>query len=585
MDQPEELIYMLVFKKMRTESVRHFACDSQLPPVSRSYLSNFLERIVSFKRITLFVIGIFWFINAHAIVGSIPGEFSVSSTGSASYTMPISVPTGIAGYGPQLALVYNSEIKNGLLGFGWQISGLSAISRCKPVLGVDGHSGTIKLDNSDKFCLDGTRLLEVGSYTDTDGNTGTEYRTEIENWNRVVAYPGTNGPTHFKVWTDSREIITYGGNDTETNSQHSMEGSILRWAISERRDTFGNKISYVYVKNDATGEHYPSIISYAANNQVAAMRSVSFDYDSSTRPDTVERRIGPKLTSIKKRLKYIRTHMNGAGSGDYLNQYELKYENKDVGGGILRSYVTAVGLCSQYTGNVACYEDTAFRWDALNLSFGSWVNAGKVLSESNSPLNDWNMLVDMNGDGYPDLIKSSPGSATLTIVDSTDGNYSSTMATMQIMNTASEKITDYFQVADFNSDGFSDIAVIEQDVIPAGSSLPSSYNHHINVYFNNGNGEFALADNFIVSESTVTMYDPYTNENKQNDFINEMVFSHWNEFADFNGDGLIDIIALEHDKSGKYKIHFGDGHGNFTNSVSGNSLANFIGYKKVGFRA
>ena len=59
----------------------------------------------------------------------IPGQFDVSPLGAATYTVPIQVPPGIAGIEPKLSMSYSSRAGNGLLGVGWTLDGLPAITR------------------------------------------------------------------------------------------------------------------------------------------------------------------------------------------------------------------------------------------------------------------------------------------------------------------------------------------------------------------------------------------------------------------------------------------------------------------------
>lgn len=170
-------------------------------------------------RVLSFVIAFFCSSLSHSATsfnGALEGVFDVSPTGAATYTIPIEVPPGINGLQPNLALTYNSQSGNGMLGMGWALSGLSEITRCPQTLEQDGKVGGINFDASDRFCLDGQRLIAVsGVY----GGNGTEYRTETESFSKIISYGGqaSSGPDYFRVWTKDGMILAYGdeyGNNT-----------------------------------------------------------------------------------------------------------------------------------------------------------------------------------------------------------------------------------------------------------------------------------------------------------------------------------------------------------------------------------
>ncbi|MEZ4302500.1 MAG: SpvB/TcaC N-terminal domain-containing protein, partial [Polyangiaceae bacterium] len=107
-----------------------------------------------------------------AAAGSLQGVFSVTPTGEASFVLPLSVPQGRAGVEPHIALEYDSSAGDGLLGQGFSLTGLSAITRCPGDLPHDGEIRSVRYDDGDKLCLDGKPLVVVG-----DTAESVEYRT------------------------------------------------------------------------------------------------------------------------------------------------------------------------------------------------------------------------------------------------------------------------------------------------------------------------------------------------------------------------------------------------------------------------
>lgn len=81
------------------------------------------------------------------------GDLSVSLSGGANYNIPIISAPGINGTVPQIGLSYNSQAGNGNAGFGWNISGVSVISRIPATKYHDNTINAIDYDALDRFAF------------------------------------------------------------------------------------------------------------------------------------------------------------------------------------------------------------------------------------------------------------------------------------------------------------------------------------------------------------------------------------------------------------------------------------------------
>lgn len=119
------------------------------------------------------------------VPGEIQHDWRVES-GEAIITVPIPFPKGINQVKPDVKLEYRSNNPaNRELGLGWRLAGLSEITRCAKSYALDGKFENIFYNYSDVFCLDGSRLLLV---TGVYGQNGSEYRTEVDTYKRVIAF-------------------------------------------------------------------------------------------------------------------------------------------------------------------------------------------------------------------------------------------------------------------------------------------------------------------------------------------------------------------------------------------------------------
>lgn len=135
-------------------------------------------------------------LNTYLMVGATNGSFNVNPLGGASYSIPLELLPGVNGLAPGLSLVYSSNSGPAMAGYGWQIAGLSAISRGPKTYYHDSTARGVELDTSDRFYLDGQRLVTTNSYA--YGNASAEYQTDNDIFTRVKQYgTDTYGPGYF----------------------------------------------------------------------------------------------------------------------------------------------------------------------------------------------------------------------------------------------------------------------------------------------------------------------------------------------------------------------------------------------------
>ena len=146
-------------------------------------------------------------------IGTVEGSAAVSPTGAATYQIPIKVSEGTNGMQPSISINYNSQGGNGLLGYGWGLSGISSITRTGKNFYFDGKSESVKLNSTDNLMLDGVRLiLETGTHFQTEA----VYRKEVEDFSRIVLN-GSDGVGGIKVLTKDGRILEFCSSKCEKN--------------------------------------------------------------------------------------------------------------------------------------------------------------------------------------------------------------------------------------------------------------------------------------------------------------------------------------------------------------------------------
>ncbi|MEP7126454.1 MAG: SpvB/TcaC N-terminal domain-containing protein, partial [Byssovorax sp.] len=217
--------------------------------------------------------------DASPVAGTIPGSFAVSSTGESTYSFSLIIPPGAAGMQPSLAVTYSSASGDGMLGMGFSLTGLSAVTRCQRTVAQDSQLRSVRYDQDDALCLDGARLVQVGS-----SNGVVEYRTFPDSFVKVLAYPSKvaeNPAETLKVFARSGLILEYGS--SPDSKVMGRSGVIRSWLVNRVSDRSENTIDYEYLNISAghenTTEYGPLRIRYTGNRSVLPSRTVQFAYE------------------------------------------------------------------------------------------------------------------------------------------------------------------------------------------------------------------------------------------------------------------------------------------------------------------
>lgn len=409
-------------------------------------------------------------------LGTTPGELSVNS-GAASYTIPIAVPPGVAGMEPALSLVVDTSGRNGLAGLGGSIDGLSVISRCPASIDVDGHAGSIALDRSDHFCLDGQRLILA---TGTQSRHGSLYQPEVTNLSRVEAKGNAGeGPAWFEVRTKAGLRMQYGST-TNARVKGAQQSEIIAWAVNRIQDTLGNAIEFTYHANHYAGEHYPVRVSYGGN-------SVEFLYEE--HPIHL---IGYGLGLSQIRTQRLSSVQVRAG-GKIVRSYQLSYAPADD---LSPSRLTEVSLCDAAN---RCLRPVKFAWggqdavgNALRSDSLDVGNRNDFFLEHEDtgllPSSYWNKnhprsFGDFNGDGQLDLVGFSKYGVQIALGNET-GAFSGSQTTPYFPLSSersgwgkikNDRLVHPLLLGDVNGDGLTDVVGGEGELC---SGWPWRLGHH-----------------------------------------------------------------------------------------------------------
>lgn len=339
------------------------------------------------------------------------------NTGMASYEVKIAVPAGVNGHGPQLSLRYNSGSGHGIAGIGWEV-GAGSIKR-QTEKGIpryvdgpnginDDHDGEIdEPDEVDRMVgPDGEELVKV---------TATSYRARIEGSFILYEKVGDHWVAHLKDGGMLEFGVTPSARVTDKTGQKTYA-----WLLEKSTDTNGNAITFSYTTfPNSDNQKYLKEIRYGpGGGPWTAYYFVSFTYED--RPDWRKDYRSGFLIKTAMRLARIDVGIEGSTPpdltvGDFnqngtpdalIRRYALTYDDN-------HPYLSFLYQVTQYGADGTNYlPPITFSYATFDPS--PIVSAtGSIIGSVNEPPyvmdNPSLELVDLNGDGLPDILRTESG--------------------------------------------------------------------------------------------------------------------------------------------------------------------------------
>lgn len=372
-------------------------------------------------------------------VGATAGVFRVDESGAATYSIALATVPGRAGVAPEMALSYSSQAGMGALGRGWSISGASAITRCRQTAesgdtdAAASGSPPLSFDGSDRYCLDGQRLILVdGSYD--PATASMEFRTEIDSFARVRAFntDNANGPNYFVVQAKDGTTSWYGDRIAAsglpflpTNFTAVMRSDaalrrnqgngqtpganepVLAFALARRMDSFGNYIDFHYTTDQAQGEQLLARVEYTGKTRLngqsggegATFAGLSFNYE--VLPAGQQRggwQAGMRAT-VTRRLASVDS-IASLSQNHIIRQYRLSYAL--LRRGSEEEVLKSIKECSSAAADAVCYRPTSFDWSQASLTLDDF-SSPNLVNYTREDVKA-HQIGDVDGDGLLDLV-------------------------------------------------------------------------------------------------------------------------------------------------------------------------------------
>ncbi|WP_125781906.1 toxin TcdB middle/N-terminal domain-containing protein [Pseudoalteromonas rubra] len=470
-----------------------------------------------------------------------PGQFRIDESGNATYQVPFELPVGPGGVQPELGLSYSSSNTHiGAAGIGWSLSGLSVITRCPKSHFYDKLGSAfvedVQLDQNDAFCVDGQRLIEIesGKFR-TEQDSFTEYQISLSG-SEVLGFTATTKSNDTYYYGEPSALKSTVTSNSVKTIQSELTANVAvanTWALSAVSDLYGNQIDYQYM---------------SSNQQVTLQKVTYGPVEVSLKHSTLGSGVkyGYRLGQRYQQSHYL-TSVSVKVDNQHYRYYDLDYETVDS-----NKYLTSVTL--QRDASRGKSRPVTFTWDNAASGFNNVADYTLDLSDTDNAYAKVTRILDLNGDGYSDLIAPTSNDKWKVKFGNKDGN---TYISVAIGNDPKSHYSfKNAQVTDFNGDGRQDLIIPAHDgneiawqVIyyePKKTTTQSCENEAKSQW---GYEQVAEPEFCHPVVSTTLLKSKELFRTPNNRFGNTQLSAVDNvRFADVNGDGLMDLTYLVHNR-------------------------------------
>lgn len=436
------------------------------------------------------------------IPGEIPVNYDVSPTGAFSYSVPLRIPPGIKSMIPNLAITYNSQGGNGILGMGWNLSGMSAITRGMPTIYHNQNIAPIDFNADDVFFLDGQRLFWESATS--------RYLTEVKNFTTIRSFGSAgNGPSYFTVEHPNGTVIEFG-NSISSKMLAQGKSDVLMWAVNKIEDIHGNVILFEYSNQRI------SKITYGANSNTSSDIPIEINFIYDNRPDPNTFWVGGSELNSTVLLKDIVVNFTDIGNTQ-ANKYHFTYDVNNLS--------RLVQIDELRNGNDVM-EPIVINWSPNSADYD--------VTPTSAPASTGNTSLasgDYNGDGFSDVVAyDHTGNPNIEVfINDKTGDFNSAVP-VNLSSTSGDYAAANSKIGskltfDYDGDGMDDILLINNHTL----AYP-----FFRIHLLRANGTSSVFD---------APQQIFFLENKNNQNSNFHTLTHFIP-GDFDGDGKTELVMI-----------------------------------------